>query len=537
MPRRRIALSLTFLFYFSCLSWAGELRKLGINDLSWGPYNTTWTSPGGATVTYFPRYYDNNAFADGLTLYGNDLITKGPRADVRAYGAGLSTTNGTDNWTTAIQNAIDSGVKEVYVPDGIFSISGINITGKNGFKFYGNGKSSEIRWAGADNVPMLLIKNSERVIVEDLWFNNTTDNDPSACIESQIESTTIPAAVNGVTKNIFSRLTLGGTGANNIYRGIYYTYTAVDQNNDQATIYDVIARNYTVAGFSVQNNFTQSAGHRFWNCQFGPGPVAVEMAGSAPGGFTWIGGVTFNHTTAAFNIGAYLWPFTIDGLISEFDERLLVTATSGPMPVIVRNVSYDASSINADNVMISFQGSGPLILEGNQFGGYATGIIPLVVMHNSGSYSLSKLISIGNIWQIGTGASVSSPFTLDDVTQQSLISLGDMMAPVATQVAEALPTVISGLTGITGAAGPKPNNLRGTFTVDNTATTGVVTFGTAETNASYYLSVVPTDNTGAVAAGSNRVSNIAKTANGFTITVETAPGAGTTQRFDWFLIR
>jgi len=34
-----------------------------------------------------PRYWDSNAFTDNLTLYGNDIITKGPWVDVRAYGA------------------------------------------------------------------------------------------------------------------------------------------------------------------------------------------------------------------------------------------------------------------------------------------------------------------------------------------------------------------------------------------------------------------------------------------------------------------
>lgn len=81
------------------------------------------------------------------------------------------------------------------------------------------------------------------------------------------------------------------------------------------------------------------------------------------------------------------------------------------------------------------------------------------------------------------------------------------------------------------------NNLRGTVTVVDAATTGAVTFTTAETNSSYYLSVTPVSKTGSPAAASNRVSEIAKTGSGFTITVEAAPGAGTTRVFDWVLIR
>lgn len=67
----------------STLALGAEVRKFGVNDLSWGPYGTTWTSPAGKVVTYIPRYYDNNAYADNLTLYGNDLVAKGPVVDCR----------------------------------------------------------------------------------------------------------------------------------------------------------------------------------------------------------------------------------------------------------------------------------------------------------------------------------------------------------------------------------------------------------------------------------------------------------------------
>lgn len=80
-------------------------------------------------------------------------------------------------------------------------------------------------------------------------------------------------------------------------------------------------------------------------------------------------------------------------------------------------------------------------------------------------------------------------------------------------------------------------NLRGQIAVANAATTGAVVFTTAETDAVYFLAVTPVSVTGAPAAGSNRITQIAKTNTGFTITVEVAPGAGTSVTFDWILIR
>jgi len=61
----------------STLAIGAEVRKLGEYDLSWGPFGTTWTSPAGKVVRYLPRYFDNNAFADNLALYGKSLTGDG----------------------------------------------------------------------------------------------------------------------------------------------------------------------------------------------------------------------------------------------------------------------------------------------------------------------------------------------------------------------------------------------------------------------------------------------------------------------------
>jgi hypothetical protein len=92
-------------------------------------------------------------------------------------------------------------------------------------------------------------------------------------------------------------------------------------------------------------------------------------------------------------------------------------------------------------------------------------------------------------------------------------------------------------TGGISATATKANNLRGSVTISGTATTGTVTFPTAEPDSSYFLQVTPAAPTGTPAAGSNRVKSISKAAGSFTITLEVAPGTSMAQAFDWVLIR
>ncbi len=124
---RKLSYSFILAMLITSLSFGAELRKLGSSDLLWGPYNTTWTSPQGATVTYLPRYFSTDAFSDNLTLYGNDLITRGPWVDVRAYGTFSTSASGTVNMATlqaACDNATVSNIKTVLIPTGNFNITG-----------------------------------------------------------------------------------------------------------------------------------------------------------------------------------------------------------------------------------------------------------------------------------------------------------------------------------------------------------------------------------------------------------------------------
>lgn len=164
--RRFLALLMVGLFYLSTLSWGAEVRKLGSNDLSWGVYNTTWTSPGGKSVTYLPRYYDNNAWSDNLNLFGLSLTGDGTGSitgfnvplylsnflsvhdalthvtDVRYYGALV---DGTTDDSEAFQDALDNVVA---AGGGTVTITGTMGLGTTGWTGIALSAASNIRIVG-----------------------------------------------------------------------------------------------------------------------------------------------------------------------------------------------------------------------------------------------------------------------------------------------------------------------------------------------------------------------------------------------------
>ena len=92
------------------------------------------------------------------------------------------------------------------------------------------------------------------------------------------------------------------------------------------------------------------------------------------------------------------------------------------------------------------------------------------------------------------------------------------------------------ITGINQIYKSSTSNMNGAFSIDNTATSATVTL-TAEDDTNYRIVVSPTDNVGAVADNCWRVKRVAKGTGNFTVTVEVAPGAGTTQNFEYHILR
>lgn len=77
----------------------------------------------------------------------------------------------------------------------------------------------------------------------------------------------------------------------------------------------------------------------------------------------------------------------------------------------------------------------------------------------------------------------------------------------------------------------------GSVTIADANTTGAVTFVTPMADANYRVVAVRTGASGVIAASSDVVASVTKTATGFTLTVKAAPGAGTSVTFDWVATR
>jgi len=135
-----------------------ERRLIGQEDIYWG--TGTFTDSRGTTFNKLPRYWDNNAFTDNLTLYGNDLILKGPWVDVRgdipaSLHAAIAAGTDTTNLTAYIDNAIArlSSKGELYFPTGTYHVTQLAFTSKDGITIRtdGIGKTVFVYDGASDN--------------------------------------------------------------------------------------------------------------------------------------------------------------------------------------------------------------------------------------------------------------------------------------------------------------------------------------------------------------------------------------------------
>ena len=147
MCHRFLIYAVLYSFFLATLGY-GEVRKVTQPDVEWGPYTEIVTSSGGHMGGKLPRYYDNNAFADNLALFGKSLTGDGSGSitgfniplyisqylsvydaltaweDVRKYGAiGDNTTDSAPSFQNAIDTAHTAGGGTVFIPRGVFRIN------------------------------------------------------------------------------------------------------------------------------------------------------------------------------------------------------------------------------------------------------------------------------------------------------------------------------------------------------------------------------------------------------------------------------
>lgn len=118
---------------------------------------------GTDTHNYYLGYYPSNITLDSLTVSNilnvSEIIFKEPFVNIKYYGA---KGDGVTDDTTAIQNALDSGVGSVYVPDGTFITDNLEIPSNT--TLWGNGYSSHLKLKDGANDH--LIENADRSNVD-----------------------------------------------------------------------------------------------------------------------------------------------------------------------------------------------------------------------------------------------------------------------------------------------------------------------------------------------------------------------------------
>jgi len=129
-------------------------------------------------------------------------------------------------------------------------------------------------------------------------------------------------------------------------------------------------------------------------------------------------------------------------------------------------------------------------------------------------------------------------------SQAGDVGLGDLPDPASSTVAAAQETanqayVLAALGFNLANQQSAKHVASGTITISDAAATGAGTaFSAAQPDTNYVVLMQPVEAaTGSPAAGAYRVQSIAKTTAGFTITLEAAPGAGTSVTYRYLVHR
>lgn len=140
-----------------------------------------------------------------LTKVSYSMIS-GALANVLDFGASPSATAAVN--TAAIQAAIDSGAKGVYIPAGDYAINDtIVIANKEGFVLQGVGTLTSLSWTGVAGGTMMRMRGSWFSVVKNLWLNCNGIADTSLNLPCFLTGTDTYVS----TFNSFEHLRLGGT--------------------------------------------------------------------------------------------------------------------------------------------------------------------------------------------------------------------------------------------------------------------------------------------------------------------------------------
>ncbi len=484
----KLVMSMGFILFLSTPVIRAEntpylnLEKIPAGTTDW--HLNEWANVDKIDAAVGPEH---NTDGTHKTIHADDVITKGPWVDVRAFGA---VGDGVADDAAAIQAAIDSldvrrGV--VFFPPGSYRITS-TITIGGGITLLGS--------AGSNSPSMATeIKNDGTGVAI-----TTTDEARFWAIRN--------LAINGNANSSHGIQT--GVGASNytienVYVSGHEDGVYIPNRNWMATLKNVFS------SFNRGNGFTITYG----GATGGLCDIVLERTfarGNGGNGYTISGvkGLSVISSAADGNSSKGWY-------ISESTGTLLsCTAES--------NVNTAFQFMDAGLVVISPWVDGdPSLLDSVPYE-VVGGSRPVVFIHPTSSNTTGYGYSLRVFPGVTGSVTVIEPRLDKKIEDNGKISF---------LVSEGSLEFVKGISMSKTAS----RNLSGQVTISGTDQIAVYTFPAAEPNNNYFLTITPVKNTGTPAAGSNRVLSVQKQATNFQLTVEAAPGEGNSVTFDWHLIQ
>lgn len=283
-------------------------------------------------------------------------------------------------------------------------------------------------------------------------------------------------------------------------------------------------------------------------------PLAVHFRGGSVG----------HNTVSDFYVRGRGGAVTITGMDSETSAKFLVTDYSNAQTQVTVTGCEIREPVNTDDVTIDNSKGINLVLKGNTFGNWVSSKVQKIQIGSSGNegyqFTMKEnyvnaseaFVYVGSYYNVqfdvsmnqGKPAGGSPGAYFDDENGYFRHGVGKIVLhrqrrpkswPYTTST-----TNTQALLAVTGISGSETEalNLRGTAPISGTDQSYAVSFSTAEPDAAYFLALTVVDGTpSTTAAGARRAYVTSKSASGFTINLEAAPGSGSSVNVDWHLIR
>jgi hypothetical protein len=461
--------------------------------------------------------------------------------DVRAHGAAG---DGAADDTASIQGAIDAAPADggvVLLPPGVYRLTrplevvddaahghrrALQIVGATGGAS-GGGMGCRLEWDGPADAPMLRLW-SRDCLVRHLAFRVRAGRRTPAAID--VDQAPDQRAIS--TNNTFEHLLLT-SGPGHMVDGVVLGARArsnVEMMGFSECYFEDLGR----AGIHIVSRTGQSKAHRLYKCGFSRAQFGILHE---TGSFVTYGCAFGYLTEAAVRLSANTDYIAINETDSEGCAHFLSTAggSSASWPVKIAGGRLALNGLAPDGRYIDFTNGGPLLIENVLFEGPAPGFRIRAASVGPGAV----LVSLGNVFPN------ASPY--DTSGRCRVISLGNRGRDAAGAVANLDDEIVAAggahgrlaLTSVASISGTavRSQNLRGSVRLAGPQASALVRFGAPEPDAVYFVSAVVAGVTGRPASGATRVSVRDKTASGFTIVLEAAPGPESAATVDWLLVR